>query len=590
MVQTLRAHPRLSAIFVVFGLSLLFLHAALGTPEGGSYMFNLPWFEGFRDAVWAGDLYPRFLPDIWFGMGALDFYFYGPLPFWVASTLGQVTCPGCSTGTVFSVSGAWMIILSGVTFFVFARRYFTAAYAGFGAFVYMLLPYHYVMDWFDRQSVGEIASLIFLPLLALAATKLIEERKGGALFALSFAAIALSHMPTTLILVHLLAALVTWTVLTRFETWNERIALLARFAIWGGLGVALSAFYWLPALALLDSVSPDMLYNEYYNATNWLLLDGRPEFTAHISSAIKSCLLLIVVTAMCAAWVLRQRTDTPSTLRLWIVGPSLFTAFLMTVFSYPVWEYWILNRIQFPWRTLTVADLSIALSAIVVARYFVETRGTALAQRARLLSALCAISLVFGYIAQTGRVSETVSAGMALKGEFAPVAVPEYVPPLLLEPALTRFRARTTDETSTADRYEMFFEEMRRSRDQAYAWMLQDAPGASFSTGVHDRSRLQVTLTEPTRVRVPVAVWPFWRAQRIDGTELPLIADPETGLFSVDLPAGRSDITFRVLETAPQKLGSVLSLMALLVLLGGTLAHGYTSFGRRKKPLATSLA
>lgn len=590
MVQGLRAHWRLGAIFVVFSIGLLILHAVLGTPDGNSYKFNLPWFEGFNAAFWGGDLYPRYLSNLWFGLGAADFYFYGPLPFWMAALLGPVSCPGCSTSAMFSVAGAWMIILSGVFFFLFARRYFATAYAGFGAMVYMVLPFHYFMDWYDRQTIGEVAAMMVLPLLALATSKLIEDRKGGVLFALSFAAIALSHLPTTLIVIHLLAALVTWSVLTRSPTWRDRAEMMVRFAAWGALGTALSAIYWLPALALLDSVSPDMLYTEFYDASKWLLLDGQPELTEQISNAIKACLLVVVVTALCAWWVLRQRPETPSTLMLWIVGPSLFTAFLMTVFSYPIWEMWILNRIQFPWRTLTVADLSIALSAIVVARYLVETRGTILAQRARLLAAVCATALVFAYIPQVERTAETIEHSLARGGDFDPVAVPEYVPPLLLEPALERFRARISEQTPNEARYVIFFDEMRRTREQAFERLQQDAPGAVFSVQQHDRSRLQVTLSAPARVRLPIAVWPYWRARLADGTDLPLISDPETGLFSVDLPAGRSDIAFRVIETGPQKLGSGLSLIALLILLAHALSNAYGLHGGRKKPLATSLA
>lgn len=590
MVETVRAHWRLSAIFLVFSVGLLILHAVLGTPEGNSYKFNLPWFEGFSAAFWGGDLYPRYLFNLWYGLGAADFYFYGPLPFWLASTLGQATCPTCGASTVFSISGAWMIILSGVFFFLFARRYFAPAYAGFGALIYMVLPFHYFMDWYDRQTIGEIAGMMILPLLALATTKLIEEKKGGALFAISFAAIALSHMPTTLIVVHLLAALVTWTVLTQVQTWTDRAAIFARFAIWGGLGTALSAIYWVPALALLDSVSPDMLYTEFYDASKWLLLDGQPEFTEQISNAIKSCLLLVVVTAGAAYFVMRQAPNTPSSLRLWIIGPSLFTAFLMTVFSYPVWEFWVLNKIQFPWRTLTVSDLSVALGAIVVAKYVVETRGTEQAQRASLVAGLCSMALVFAYIPQVERTVETAKAGHALGGDFAPVAVPEYVPPLFLEPALIRFRSKITDQTPNEARYVVFFEEMRQSREQAMDWMRSDAPGAIFTTQLHDRSLLRVSLDEPTRVRLPIAVWPHWRARLADGTPLTLYPDEVTGLFSVDVPAGRSDVEFYVIETVPQKIGSSLSLLAVLSLLGYGLALAYRRRRPGKKSLATSLA
>ncbi|MEL7284994.1 MAG: hypothetical protein AAGJ68_10795, partial [Pseudomonadota bacterium] len=69
MFQTLRSHKRLLTITVLLGGALLALHAWVGTPYGHSYKHNLPWFDAFRTALWSGDLYPRFLPDLWFGFG-----------------------------------------------------------------------------------------------------------------------------------------------------------------------------------------------------------------------------------------------------------------------------------------------------------------------------------------------------------------------------------------------------------------------------------------------------------------------------------------------------------------------------------------
>ena len=257
MIDRLKRHWRLIALLLA--VALLVLHGSLGAPFGHSYRHNMPWFDAFNQAFWAGDLYPRFLPDLWYGLGGVDFYFYAPMPFWITSILGTASCPGCEAHTVLSLGGAWMILLSMLSFFFLARRFFTANWAGFSALIYGVLPYHYLMDWFIRQAVGELAALIFVPLLILATIRLIEEKRGGILFALSFAGIALSHLPTALMAVHLVAIIALWQALTRYADWMLRLLILTRFALWGGLGAALSAFYWLPAIALLGDVSPAML-------------------------------------------------------------------------------------------------------------------------------------------------------------------------------------------------------------------------------------------------------------------------------------------------------------------------------------------
>ena len=588
MFSGLRTHWRLSSFFLVFSIALVLFHTSLGTPEGGSYMFNLPWYSGFRNAFWAGELYPRFLPELWYGTGAVDFYFYGPLPFWFASSFGEIACLGCDTNTAFAVSGAWLILFSGLTFFILARRFFEPVWAGFGALIYMLLPYHYLVNWFHRQNIGEIASLVILPLLFLATIRLLEDRKGGAMFALSFAAIGLSHMPTTLIVIHLLAIVVTWTVISKEPTWPHRLAQFGRFALWGGLGCALSAIYWMPALALLGTVSPDMLYTRYYDATEWLLLDGRPEVNPTTSKSVKASLGLVVTTALFAGLILRKTLQRPSSLTVWVVGPSLFTGFLTTFMSYPVWKFWILNKIQFPWRTLTMTEISIALGAIVIAKYWVQSHKTAMAMRAHLLAAITGGVLVLAYATIIPRVVEATQSSLAHAGEFEDIGVLEYVPPAYLAPAYSRFKEKITPEASNADRFALFFEEMQVSYQESVAAFKNDAPDATLSTYQDQRITLSVDLETAGSVRIPIANWVLWRARTADGDALEISTDPDLGIIRLDLPAGRSDVELYLADSLPQKIGSALSLFAVLSLLGYAIVMNIGSFRSAKKALATS--
>lgn len=591
MLNAFKSNWRLATCAFGCSLVLLLFHGLTGTPEGESYKFNLPWFDAFRNSFWAGDLYPRFLPDLWYGMGGYDFFFYAPLPFWLSALLGEATCPGCDSGTVFALGGAWMIILSGLSFFLLARRFFPNQWAGFGGIVYAVLPYHYLIDWFDRQAVGEVAAMIFLPLIALSMIRLIEEKKGGVLFALSFAALALSHLPTTLIALHLLAGIGVWT-LARESGWRTRLELIARSTVWGALGVALSAFYWMPALGLLSSVSPDMLTTDFYTPTAWLFLDGRPEISAERAQIMKWALALAVIVAAASACILRGQTrqdePAPHALLVWIIGPSIFAFFLMTVFSFPVWEFWILNRVQFPWRSLVVADLSVALGAIVITRSVFQQKSAGDIIMHRILAALCSFVFGFTLLAQAPKVTGAVRAGQALSGTFEPVGTPEYVPPQFLQPALERFRATATDADEGDDRYDLFFAEMERSIAAAYSALQSDAPGAELIALPHDRVRLQADLAQPAEVRVPLFAWPHWRAATAQGEALALNVDAELGLVTVSLPEGPSTIEFHIAETLPQKVGSTITQLALLLLLIGSTFVIYRRKSSAEKPLATS--
>ena len=589
MIAQLTQHRRLAALASFLSLSLLAFHYTTGTVQGASFHYNLSWYEGFRNAFWQGELYPRFLPDLWYGMGGADFYFYGPLPFWLTATFGEAVCPGCSTSQTFSVSAAWMMILSGVTFFIFARRFFKPAWAGFGAILYVFLPMHYLVTWYVAQTVGTILALAILPLLALAVTKLIEEKKGGVLFTATFTAMALTHLPTTLLVGHLLAVCILWAAFTRESAWRGRFAFIMRFAPWGLLGAALSAIYWLPALALLDTVSSEMLYTSYYDATKWLFFDGLPENDPYEANLYKWPLFLAVFSAIAAGSILYNKPERAS-LFLWAVVPSLLVLFLMSILSYPVWKFWIINKVQFPYRSMVLADLSIALSAVVIVRNFARHWGDKAAMRSRLLAVFGAFALFFAFLGPLQKSAEVTAKGWGETEAFLPVAPPEYIPPRFIELALERFRAKATDDDNNAERYLMFFEEMRLGYQAALEAFEADAPGAVLIPQINERMTLITDLPEATRVRLPLSAWTFWRAELSDGTPLDLSINQDLGVLEAALPAGPTTVNLTLIETVPQRIGTGITFFALLVSLFWGALVVYRRRKGQKNSFATSIA
>ena len=566
MVRRFQAHWRLISAALVISVGMLVTHAVFGTPAGSSYKHNLPWFDGFQGAFWQGVLYPRFLPDLWFGMGGFDFYFYGPMPFWLAALLSPVVCPGCEVTQAFSVVGALMMLASGGTFFLFARRFFDLPWAAIGAIVFVLLPYHYLSDWYARQAVGEIAAFIFLPLLALAAVRLIEDKKGGVLFALSFAAIALSHLPTTLILVHVIALLVGWAALSREDDWSSRIVMIGRFAIWSGLGAALSAFYWWPALALLPLASADNLYSSYFDATRWLFLDGQPEPSAKTALTSKWQLVLVVAAAATSFFVLKREPGSPA-LRDWIFGPSLITAIMMTVVSYPIWAFWILNMVQFPSRFLVMTDLSIALSAALLAQHIARVGAANLSAAIQrgVLACFAALSLaVFSAVLQAQYATERT---FVVERNLDHTGPAEYVPHALFYANIQRFNQIVTDETPDGDRYELFFVEMERGRALADAALASEVTESEIIPVAGRGYDISVTRDAPGLVPLPVAAWPFWTATDVEGNPVQISTHSELGVAQLNLPAGSSQIQLRLVPSPTEQISTWISVFALIALI-----------------------
>ena len=566
MIRRFQTHWRLYSIALALGAAMLLGHAVFGTPPGSSFKHNMPWFEGFREAFWQGVLYPRILPDLWFGMAGFYFYFNGPSTFWIAAVLSPVVCPGCCTNSAFSVIGALMLLASGGTFYLFARTFFERLPAGIGAIAFVLLPYHYLSDWFARQAIGEFSAYIFLPLLALATVRLIEARKGGALFARSFAAISLSHLPSALILVHVIAVMVVWAAFTRDSEWKQRGIMLARFALWGGLGAALSAFYWWPALSLLPLVSSDNLYSSYFEATQWLFLDGQPEPSETTAMTSKWQLALVLAAAGTSCFVLK-RAQNLAAVRDWMFIPSLIAVFMMTVVSYPIWHYWILNLVQFPSRFFVVTDVSIALSVALIVNHIARVGLPNLSPTLRRgVLAIAATGLIASVAAghQAQRTGVKTYSVERLLDHTGPV---DYIPAPLFAANIQRFNQSVTDATPDAKRYELFFVEMERGQKLAMAKLQAVALETQIQPVAGRGFDLTMTLAAPMTVSLPIAPWPYWDARSSEGEPIPFGTDAELGVLTIDLPAGRTDVRLRAIASPAERASKLLSLAALLILV-----------------------
>ncbi|MEM9937410.1 MAG: hypothetical protein AAF768_01050 [Pseudomonadota bacterium] len=562
MQAALLRHWRLISVVILASGGLLAYHAITGTPGGHSYRHNLPWFIAFDEAFWSGDLYPRHLPELWFGLGGLDFYFYGPMPFWIASLLGHMGCVGgCAPGTAFAMGGAWMIILSGVSFLFLARRYFSLNWAVFAAILYCVLPYHYAMDWVIRQAVGEIAAAIFLPLILLGAVKLLEEQKGGLLLALSFAALVFSHLPVALITVHFLAAFVVWKSWSLRQDRRAILMVFARFALWGGLGAALSAVYWLPALMLLPDVTSSLLYSEHSTPTNWLFLDGGAEPNPASALMIKAIMMsaLIMVAFL---WMRRRQmpaiSQTPGLLTS-VLAPVFFAAVLMTPVSWILWEYWIIKSIQFPWRVMILVDLSLALGVTALAADAVRSmRSKAPAIETLLPTSFVMAALVYS----TMLILPAAQDATARSGQdFAMTGAPEYFPAPFIEAA--------REARGPQRGYDSLFQVIEDIHARETAALKSAEYEISVLSEASDRIMLQVIQSQDGPVTLVFPHWGHWQGRMTaTGENLALYPEPRFGLMTFDLPAGVHWVELTLPPTLPERFGTWISLIALLFVMG----------------------
>jgi len=336
-----------------------------GAPNGHSIEYNLVWLREFSEQLLEGDVYPRWLVDMNRGAGSPVFFFYGSLPFYISS-VGALACPSCKVVVQLGI-GEWLLLaLSGLSFFHFARRRFDLMPAVCGALLYMALPYHFEIDLWRRQAIGELATYIWMPLVLHYVDKLSagEDVIGG--LAVAYALLLFSHLPTALlfsICLGLYVLLLAWR--------GEWRVFLARFATGIALGLLLAGIYLVPALFAEQYISTKKLWTPYFDFHRWFFPDTDspdPHFTGRLFY-ILSLTTVIFAVLWLNAWRCRREFGASARLGLRAIGPWLAFAalawFLMTPLSKWIWETApFLWKVQFPWRIAVVLDVATAIVAL----------------------------------------------------------------------------------------------------------------------------------------------------------------------------------------------------------------------------------
>ena len=535
-------HPALALGAVALLIAAPLLFALIGTPNGQSYSFNMAWTVAFGAA---DGLYPRYLPELAFGLGGADFYFYGPFPFWVMSWITPVLCPGCSPQTAFALAEGMIWAAGALAFWGFARRFVPDGPAILAAIVYSVLPYHLGMDWMTRQAAGEFAAYAFVPLLASGMHTALRDGRVGAAFPLGLAGLMTCHLPTALLAVHVFALIFAiWAV----SAPKAAPAALLRLAVMGTAGAALAAVYWLPAIVLLDTVTPQILYSDpgldplawLYGGAGGIVPQGRIGLLnlASLSGAL--------VLAVLATWAASRRVEAAT----WILAPVLLCLLLNLAPAGPLWEHWVISRVQFPFRLLVFTDLAAALAVGVLLARASEGRGAA---RITGFAGVAIAGLLI--LVQLPQLANRLPSALETKGRpVRMVSAPEYFPAPFGHKLQAEAEARGLDVW----RYHLVVEDWAAqfAADPAILAPEAIAPG-----------QWRVT-TAPGPVRLALPWWQLMTATDATGAAVTLSPDPEFGLVSFTAPDGAGPVSIRIVRHTSETLGYVLSGLGLL----GTLA------------------
>lgn len=543
---------RLAILAGVLSFSAVAIFLAFGLPPGHSSIFNYAWTTQYSQALSWSNPFPRYLPGLAAGFGAHDFFFYAPLPFWFIAAIVDPLCPGCSRSTEFILGSAIFLVASGFAMFAFLRSFFTPQAAVFGAVVYAVLPYHLLVDWVDRQAVGEFAAYAFIPLVALGLERICGGRRSGAILAIGVAGTALCHLPTAILAAHVFGAVLIVLLVFAKGGVTARIRLFARCAGFATLGLALAAFYWVPAVLLLETVSSDVLFDPYFEAWRWLYGREAPQPNGHFVLIIAASFLA------CAPFLLGSILSHPGRPLVWLIVPVAVALLLNSALSEGIWRHWIIARVQFPWRLMTFVDFATGIAAAVL-----FARATTRVGWWVLAAAFLAAVVPTAFVVQ--RTAVVANFGTSEVPSTEGLAAIEYLSPAMRQAIQTRLGGAEIDHFD------------QRDVSRTIAAMAVEFNEANPHVTILERGPRAIVVLAPPGAKVfsiPVQYWFLWSAETSAGVPLELRPNSVFGTIDIIAPESGFDPgpTRLWLRYHPSELaGGVLSLLAMAFLLGSAL-------------------
>lgn len=386
---------------VVCGISFLTVVLPVligGLHASGDLSVYLGFAQEIRSAIEQGRYFPGWAND-GLGYGSVGVRFYPPVGYYtsalVSFVVGDWYAAVCVFLFVWMAVGCWGV-------FRLVREWNSPMWALAAAGIYAIIPFH-LAEIYQFTLYGEFAAGGILPFCFLYATRLFRDGKWTDIigFAISFAALVLTHIPTTLIGSVSLAI----SVLLMIE-WSRVGRTVANFAISAAIALAASSFYWIRLVTEVDWLAHAQ---PQYSAVlggrgNWffpylLSASNAPEYFLPILRSFDAMVILTAALFIPSLVLIVFRRDLPHEkprviMALTVVGT--FGLFMLSYASYFVWDrVELLQKIQFPWRWLTVVSVVAAVSfSLAMARI---KKFDGFSRKIAVLFIVALISLILAY-------------------------------------------------------------------------------------------------------------------------------------------------------------------------------------------------
>jgi hypothetical protein len=360
-----RLHPRI--VLVAAAILLMAPSLVMGTLLGHDAPHTLKWGSEFEEQFRSGILYPRWLPGSFDAIGGPVFYFYPPFSYWIDALVNVATGNLLPVSYNLSVARLLMMLASGLAMHAWLAGSGSPPRAALvGAIVYMAAPYH-LFDHYVRAAQAEFSVYVLIPLVMLGVRHTAKRLSGVVLLAASYAALAMAHLPSLLLVSY--TALPLYVLYTAWQIGDRRRALgfLARCVLVGAVGVGLAAIYLVPVLALQHWINTAELWFGFEHFLLIpLLLAGKLEPWLHVVAWATLAYTLAAIA------VLTFAGRSGSEAAFWAVVSLLCAAFISGAVPW-FWQLPQTAKVQFPFRLLIVLEFAI-ITALCLMPWPVRSR------------------------------------------------------------------------------------------------------------------------------------------------------------------------------------------------------------------------
>ncbi len=577
---------------VIFLVLLIVFFVSSRTFFNSTFFYTHDFTHGARviemyRALKDGHVPVRWTSNFGYGYGMPLFEFYAPLPYYFGALLLFL-----GFSLVWSVK--LLFLITNLVTIVGGYKLGKSLFGRLGGLLLAtsltLAPYRAV-NMFVRGAISELWAMMVLPFILYGIVRVVEQKKNGVVTLLvSLVVLLLSHNLTTMMFLPLSIVFgASYLLLIKRKTKKKNYFknTLLTLATTYGLSLALTAFYWLPALLEKDftKVSETVLssyfnyqlhfvyffqlfkLNWQYGGSSWGSADN---MSFYLGTGQLFVLLMLFIFLL--SFVLRKkRVRKIKILRnkhIIILVTSLFlmfvSLFMLSFRSRFVWQVLqFLSFIQFPWRWLSLVALflSISISFLSVIKSYVKEKIVIylsyLVIGMTILLTIVSSWSIFkpeSYLKNSNDIYYSSQA--KIRSEMSGI-LPDYIP-INMQEVKAEFVVGTNDV-------------LRCEVDNSCSFEFEKLVNRT------QEKLVKVKLTEPTVVEFATAYFPGWLFE-VNGEKTNSLMS-EFGLNSVSLDKGEYLVSLQFANTLVRNLADLISILALIFLISW---YGWYYIQRRK--------